>query len=64
MECFLGHGRKEFLNVLYKQADNLDFVSNHRFYHEQGDKLAKRIIDLFPPNMYSSVFLHREVQKL
>lgn len=53
---FLGHGRKEFLNVLYKQADNLDFVSNHRFYHEQGDKLAKRIIDLFPPNMYSSVF--------
>lgn len=53
---FLGHGRIEFADTLYKQAKSLDFVSNHRFYHEQGDKLAKRILAMFPENLYSSVY--------
>lgn len=53
---FLGHGRREFSATLYEQAISVDFVPNHRFYHEQGQKLAQRLIDLFPTGLFTSVF--------
>lgn len=52
----LGHGYEEIGSSLYKQIQKLDYPSNHQFYHEQGEKLARRLIDLFPKDTFSSVY--------
>lgn len=53
---FLGHGNKEIGNCLNKQISQLDYLPNHEFFHVQGEKLAKRLINLFPKGIFSSVY--------
>ena len=53
---FLGHGIDEIGKCLEHQMSKLDYSSNHQFFHEQGDRLATRLIDLFPQGTFCSVY--------
>lgn len=53
---FLGHGISEIRYCFGNQMSKLDYSSNHQFFHEQGEKLAARLIGLFPEGAFRSVF--------
>ena len=53
---FLGHGVKEIGESISEQYSKLDYMSNHRFVHDQGIKLSDRLIRLFPEGVFSSVY--------
>lgn len=53
---FLGHGNKEIGTCIDKQITKLDYLSNHQFFHEEGEKLASRLINLFPKDTFASVY--------
>ena len=51
----LGYNRKEFKKVLENQLNEVQFVPNVRFCHEQGIKLSSRILG-YLPNTYTNIF--------
>lgn len=51
----LGYNRKEFNKKINELNNGVQFIPNVRFTHEQGEQLAKRILDKIP-RVYSSVF--------
>lgn len=53
---FLGHGISAIGDCISAQQHKLDYVSNHRFIHEQGSRLSERLISLFPQKTFSSIY--------
>lgn len=51
----LGYNREEYNKSIKELNNGVQFIPNVRFYHEQGEKLSKRIINLLPKD-YSSIF--------
>ncbi len=51
----LGYGRSEYNIALNDLNNNVQFIPNVRFVHEEGEKLSKRILKLLPEK-YCSVF--------
>lgn len=53
---FLGHGINEIGDCISEQLKKMDYMSNHRFAHEQGIRLSARLVKLFPKGTFSSVY--------
>lgn len=56
MECISRSWKNEISECIREQSRKLDYISNHLFYHEQGDRLAERLMRLFPNGTFSSVY--------
>mgnify|MGYP005856247927 CR=1 FL=1 len=51
-----GHGRKEIVNAIRKQAHRLDHVIFAGFTHRPAQELAYRLINAFEPGVFAKVF--------
>lgn len=51
----LGYNKVLFNKTINELTNSVHFIPNVRFYHEEGEKLSKRILDKLP-NIYKSIF--------
>lgn len=51
----LGYNRPEYNKNILDLVNNVQFIPNVRFSHEEGEKLSKRILSKIP-NIYKSIF--------